>query len=301
MTRTFLVLIVASALHATDACHVVTGDRITGRDLAGADPAFAALPSDLPVSFTPIAGVERIIRPDELVRLAEAHQINLTERITTLCFKRATTHLTPEKLLPVLERSLGIEGARIELLDLTRFEVVEGDIEFPRAGLSASGVWRGRVNYGPGLSQSIWTKVSITVEGKWVEAAVRLEAGRPVDPGKLLIRTGPLSPLAPTLADSIDSIAGKTPVRTIERGTPLLKSMFVAGREVERGDCVRVKVSSGHAALEFAGIAESPGRNGDQILIRNPESGRTFQARIEAKGTVFVKAEKDLGMEIEDR
>jgi flagella basal body P-ring formation protein FlgA len=70
---------------------------------------------------------------------------------------------------------------------------------------------------------------------------------------------------------------------------PILASMLVSPREVERGDKVTVEVSSGSARLSFDGTAQSPGRAGESILIRNPESGRLFHARVEAKGRVMVK------------
>jgi flagella basal body P-ring formation protein FlgA len=65
--------------------------------------------------------------------------------------------------------------------------------------------------------------------------------------------------------------------------------MLAAPRDVERGDQVAVEVSSGGARLAFEATAESSGRAGDSIVIRNPANGGMFQARVEAKGKVSVK------------
>ncbi len=69
---------------------------------------------------------------------------------------------------------------------------------------------------------------------------------------------------------------------TAERPAP-------ASPEVQRGEKVAVEVTSGGALLRFEADAESSGRKGDSVLIRNPETGSLFQARVESKGKVLVK------------
>jgi hypothetical protein len=61
------------------------------------------------------------------------------------------------------------------------------------------------------------------------------------------------------------------------------------GFEVTRGDRITVEVTSGSARLAFAAIAESPGQAGDSILIRNPENGRLFQAKVWGEGKVRIQ------------
>ena len=65
--------------------------------------------------------------------------------------------------------------------------------------------------------------------------------------------------------------------------------MLIAPHEVERGSTVSVQVISGDASISFDATAESSGRTGESVLIRNPENGRYFQARVEGKGKVSVK------------
>ncbi len=61
------------------------------------------------------------------------------------------------------------------------------------------------------------------------------------------------------------------------------------GDAVDRGDRVEVEVQSGPARLSFEAHAETTGRAGDSILVRNPENGRLFQARVVGKGKVLVQ------------
>ena len=59
--------------------------------------------------------------------------------------------------------------------------------------------------------------------------------------------------------------------------------------EVRRGEHVSVVVTSGAALLRFQADAESSGRRGDSVLVRNPENGKLFQARVEGQGRVMVQ------------
>ncbi len=61
-------------------------------------------------------------------------------------------------------------------------------------------------------------------------------------------------------------------------------------REVERGEVVAVEVRSGSALLKFDGTAESGGKTGDVVPVRNPANGARFRARVVAKGRVSVDA-----------
>ncbi len=59
--------------------------------------------------------------------------------------------------------------------------------------------------------------------------------------------------------------------------------------EVTRGESVAVEVQSGAARLTFDAKAESSGKPGDTVLLRNPENGRLFQARVVGKGKALVQ------------
>ena len=64
---------------------------------------------------------------------------------------------------------------------------------------------------------------------------------------------------------------------------------LVAVPRVGRGERVSVEVTSGSARLAFEATAESSGRVGNFVLVRNPANGRLFQAKVAAKGKVIVQ------------
>jgi hypothetical protein len=45
----------------------------------------------------------------------------------------------------------------------------------------------------------------------------------------------------------------------------------------------------GHAILDFEATAESSGRTGDSIMVKNPDNGHSFLAKIQDKGHVLVE------------
>ena len=63
-----------------------------------------------------------------------------------------------------------------------------------------------------------------------------------------------------------------------------------APKDVERGDTVEVQVRSGAAHLKLEGRAESSGRRGEAIPVRNLITNKSFSARIVDKGQVLVTA-----------
>lgn len=58
---------------------------------------------------------------------------------------------------------------------------------------------------------------------------------------------------------------------------------------VHQGDKVAVTVSSGAVLLRFESQAESSGRRSETVIVRNPESGARFVARVEDHGKVTVR------------
>jgi flagella basal body P-ring formation protein FlgA len=69
----------------------------------------------------------------------------------------------------------------------------------------------------------------------------------------------------------------------VRDGSPLTE------RDIKRGDRVTVEVTSGSARLVFEAEAASAGRFGDSVLVKNPENGRLFQARVQGKRKVTIQ------------
>jgi hypothetical protein len=58
---------------------------------------------------------------------------------------------------------------------------------------------------------------------------------------------------------------------------------------VTRGGRVTVRTLAGSAQLSFEATAESDGRTGEMVLVRNPWNGRRFRGRVEGEGKVVVE------------
>jgi len=144
------------------------------------------------------------------------------------------------------------------------------------------------VKYGTGRRFAIWAKVRITVRVNRVVAREALPAGQPIRSDQLQGETVDLSPFAAQPATKLDQVAGRAPRRSIAAAAAVFPSLLDAPREIQSGDVVAVEVSSGRAKLTFDGRAEAGGRRGELILVRNPETGKAFRARVESAGKVAV-------------
>lgn len=85
--------------------------------------------------------------------------------------------------------------------------------------------------------------------------------------------------------------AGQAPdaVPAPPRPIPVSRTHAVVPPDVLRGEKVRVRVTCGGVLLLLDADAESSAHIGETVIVRNPENGRRFVARVEEKGKVFVK------------
>lgn len=77
--------------------------------------------------------------------------------------------------------------------------------------------------------------------------------------------------------------------KTAVRASTTQARLKLGPPEVSRGDRVMVEVAVGAARLAFEAQAESSGHVAESIIVRNPESGKLFRARVEDKGKVSVR------------
>lgn len=210
-------------------CIAVEGDRMLAKDLAAADPWFARADPNLEIGLAPLAGVTRVIKRRELLALARSTEgATMPESISDICVERWSQPLTARLLQPVLDAAM--DGTPVAILEFSHYPIPRGTMEFARANLTPSGLWKGRVTYGDNHSVPIWVKVGMG-----------------------------------------------------SGGVPKGKS-----REVERGSRISVEVTSGAARLVFQAVAETAGRQGEWVLVRNPENGHLFQAKVFGDGKVVI-------------
>ena len=96
-------------------------------------------------------------------------------------------------------------------------------------------------------------------------------------------------PRAGKTEPALDEVVGMLPIRNIASGAEVRPEILVRPNDVNKGDLVHVEVHIGAARLALNGRAEATGRVGDFIAVLNPESSRTFQARVAGKDSVVVE------------
>ncbi len=279
------------------ACLPVEGEKILARDMAPGWKAFSAVEPSTVIGYAPAPAVRRRFGAAELARLAARH--NLPAPAEEICFERSVVPLDRARLLEVLERSLNVAGARISVEDFSRHPAPAGEVVFPREwlrapapGAAAAVLWKGYVRYAGARRFPVWARVRIAARLMRVRAAVTLRAGEAIRADQLTLEAGEGFPAAGRDAEAVEQVAGRRPRRTIPAGAAVPLALLDAPRDVERGDMVRVEVASGAARLALEGRAESAGRVGELVRVRNTAANRTFTARVAGKGEVRVEAGK---------
>jgi flagella basal body P-ring formation protein FlgA len=274
-------------------CLEVEGEHIRALDLAKANPVFASLPPNEPISLTPYPGADRIIRPEELVRLAVKHGLQ-PGAWEPVCFRYRVSPIDPEKLLAALRLSLGSSEEAITLMDYSRWAMPQGTFEFPgartaRPDASGTAYYRGVVKYATRRTVPVWAKVRVEIKRPHVVAVEALSPGVAITPEQVRLDTGMVRDnLVNPIAD-VSLVIGKTPKRNVAAGSALTAALLQEPRLVEPGDTIHVEARSGAARLSLSARAESGGRMGDRIVVKNPSSGKRFSARIEGPGRAVAE------------
>jgi flagella basal body P-ring formation protein FlgA len=278
-------------------CRAVAGERILAGDLAAEVAEFAAVPAEVEIGWAPAPGARRLMSRTEIERLGARHGLTVAGGGRLVCFERQLAPLDAGRVRAALEQALAGENARLEVVDHLRAPAPEGVIEFPPLGLTrwvasrAGVIWRGRVRYGAGRSYPIWARVRVSVTRPRVVALRALAAGQPIAADSVEVRPVEGLPFERPAPAAVEEVAGRVPRRPIPAGQTIETLQLGTPREVEAGATVQVEARWGATRLAFAARAESGGRAGDRILVRNPATGKRFRGVVEARGKVTVEEE----------
>ena len=284
ISRTLLVVSMIASLAAAD-CLPIRGDRIVTEDLAVAIPDFGGV-AGRTLSLAPLAGAQRQFSRAELRRLARAFGLSDEKSggwPDSVCFAYPLAALGKESVTEAIRRSAGSEVA-FELIEFSLFPVPPGNLEFKNVVFRpdrADGkrLIHGRVEYGRGRRIPIWARVRPLHQPSGLVAAVELRPGVRLQGEH--VHLGTLEAGASDFLTATSQIDGLTVRRRVAAGTPLKANMMVTRSEVSVGETILVSVRSGSAQLSFETRAESGGSAGELILLKNPDSGQRFRARVE--------------------
>ena len=244
------------------------------------------------VSPAPSPGYARTFLGSELRQLAQRfHLASVSDE--PICVERAMAPLDQAKLLAFMQKEL--PGAKIEILDFSKQPAPLGEMEFRVSGLrrnalSNEATWFGAIHYAPNRDFTIWARVRVTSRAERVIAVSDLTAGKPVEASQIRLETRDDFPSPAPMAGSLEDVVGRYPRALIRAGAEIRRDALEAPKDVRQGDVVEVIVESGAAYLKFEARAESSGLIGDTISVRNPTSAKRFQARVDGKDKVLVKA-----------
>jgi flagella basal body P-ring formation protein FlgA len=284
--------VAAAGLAAANPCVPVRSERIPVRDFAPALPPMAAAPPEAMAGFSPMPGARRIFSPAEVASLAARYEIALPEP-AAVCFEYPVSQIDPARLTEPMQRAL--PNARIEIVESTKIPAPEGEVEFPRQGLSlptfgstAPVVWRGFIRYGQYRRFPIWARVRIRAPMRRVVAVAVLPRGLPIEAGGVRVEDYEGFPQGRRPLDNLEQVLGCLPRRPIAAGAPIWAESIETPPDVRRGDTVEVTVRCGAANLSLVATAETGGRTGETISVRNNDTKKLFDARVTGRGRVAV-------------
>ncbi len=279
-------------------CETISNDLIFGEDLAKALPNLSErIPGDTVLGYSPAPGARRVFKSVELQRIASRYGLTVAPDAQA-CFEWSLQQLTEGAVRAAIRSSLQLPEARVDVLAISGSRAPAGQVTFPISGLSASTIadpqtpvtWRGEVLYGGTRRFSIWARVKLSTTTTRVVAAQPILPGQTVAPGQVRIETYDDFPLRNDIARNIEEVVGRMARRPIGLGHPVFRSDLIEPLQVQRGDLVDVTAISGATKLHLPAVAETPGRQGDMITLKNEHSGRIFRARIEGKDKALVMA-----------
>ncbi|MBV8866428.1 MAG: flagellar basal body P-ring formation protein FlgA [Acidobacteriaceae bacterium] len=286
------------------ACHFIKTDWIYGRDLAAAVPTLSAIAPDAQIGRSPLPGQQRVFRAGDLNRIALTNHISV-EIVEDVCFAWELALPDRKQMQAAMAKSLANRNPSIEIVDSILPPTPAGEMVFPLSGLSMgseqASIWRGYIRYAETRKLEVWTRVVVTVKENHVVAAADLRPGDSLRTEQLRLENyrGPVR-RERYLIDPAQA-AGMRLRCPLKAGAALTEDMLEAPQDINRGDLVNAIVQTGGARIEVQGVAESDGRKGQVISVRNPRSGRSFHARIEEKGTVVVVPGGQFGLVVETK
>jgi flagella basal body P-ring formation protein FlgA len=185
--------------------------------------------------------------------------------------------------------------ANIEIVDMSRFPVPDGEVEFdwkaltPPAAEQSTSRWRGVLRRDENHVFSIWAVVRLTVPCTRITAAEIIRPEEAITASQ--IREVPyLGFPSESCRSSAGSVIGKVATRTILANTPIVGAMLAAPASVLKGEQAIAEYRGDAVWLSLPVIPERNGRMGDVIRVLNPQSHKTLLAQVIGEGKVLIES-----------
>jgi flagella basal body P-ring formation protein FlgA len=296
MWRLLFVLPALSSLLSAATCIAVEGREIVAKDVAKVDPAFAAVNPDLPFSYAPRIGAQRIIPVSDLAHWGARAGVETTST-SSACFERPAHNLSVAEIRTAVQRVFPESDiVQIDVLEVCKCNVPAGRLDFTVEGASAPPfghpdvpvLWRGQIWSASGSPYPVWASVRVLAKSSVVRLRQDLRAGEAIRQEALEQIVITDSPVRLRRPDSAGNYVGKVVNRNACAGTYLDPSVVAPLPEVTRGSTVTVEVVNGATRLELKARAETPGHTGDTVVLTNPSGLGRFRATVTGPGAVQI-------------
>ncbi len=269
-------------------CLAVEDEKILASHLADRIVAMKQIKEDTVFGFTPKYGVRRVIPGFEIAAFARKYGVAIPVE-KEICVIRSSRKLTEEEIMQslfnVVREIAGTEDVEIKLLDYSRQELPYGEIKFLKSNWNRieredAVFWRGVIPTHPSSNVPFWVKARITVLRDVVSAVRDLDAGSYITPDTFSVRKSMLGLMSTFPASGAHEVVGRISMRKISAGDMIFMRNLRSPQEVFTGEVVEVSIRKGMLHLQLEAKAESSGRRGERIILRNPVSGKRFEARV---------------------
>jgi flagella basal body P-ring formation protein FlgA len=210
-------------------------------------------------------------------------------------------HLDPGEvraaMLTTLQSVPGVRDIQVNIVELSLSAVPVGKSVFPLETLGSSqtqgapALWKGYVEYAGGKRWNIWARVNVKTVYDRVVATASLERGRRIQAGDIKIEAADGIPSASLSVQEASEVIDRELKWTVAAGQPIPPRALQTPNEVTAGQIIKVNVRSAAARLSMEARAESAGKRGDYVLVRNLESKKAFRARVAGVGRAEVDVE----------
>lgn len=135
---------------------------------------------------------------------------------------------------------------------------------------------------------TLYVPTQITREVNMVVLARPISRGQVLTTQDLRVEQRPAASMPLGFIGALNMAIGREAKQALPAGLALRDSHLGGGRDVQRGQQVRLLVARGGLHIETQGIAESDAAVGHWVAVRNPRSGRLVEGRVQEPGLVRV-------------
>jgi flagella basal body P-ring formation protein FlgA len=279
------------------ACQIIRGEKIFGEDLAKTLPIFSSISRDAIIGYSPPPGARRTFALPELARIGAKYKITVPPE-TQACFEWEMRPLTEDAVAAAIREALHAPQAQVDVLAMSKSSAPEGKVVFPQNSISTAGpadpatpvMWNGYILYADSRKFNVWARVKVSATMTRVVAVEPIPADKAIEARQVRLEAYDDFPLQNAIARNLGEVVGRVSRRPLRAGLPVHLTDLSEPLQVHRGDLVQVTVISGAAQIDLEARAETAGRQGDVISLRNLRSDKTFRARVEGKRKAILIA-----------